>query len=54
VETTLERLPEEAAKVEPPAILCIGRTVLLRQALDWQASVRDPDPLGTRGRSESA
>jgi uroporphyrin-III C-methyltransferase len=54
VETTLAQLPEEAARVEPPAILCIGRTVLMRQALDWQGTVRDLDPLGTRGRAESA
>jgi uroporphyrin-III C-methyltransferase len=54
LETTLARLPMEAARVEPPAIICIGRNVLLRQALDWQNAVRDPDPLGMRGRSESA
>jgi uroporphyrin-III C-methyltransferase len=54
VETTLAGLPGEAAKVEPPAIICVGRTVLLRQALDWQGGVRDLDPLGTRARSETA
>ncbi len=54
VETTLAALPVEAAKVEPPAIICIGRTVLLRQVLDWQGTVRELDPLGTRARSESA
>ncbi len=54
VETTLERLPEEALRVGPPAIICIGRTVLLRQVLDWQGQVRDLDPLGIRARSESA
>lgn len=54
VETTLDALPAAAAQVEPPAIICIGRNVLLRQALDWQGGVRNPDPLGTRGRSESA
>jgi uroporphyrin-III C-methyltransferase len=54
IETTLSRLPEEAARIEPPAIICIGRNVLLRQALDWQGELRDPDPLGMRGRSESA
>jgi uroporphyrin-III C-methyltransferase len=54
VETVLERLPEEALRVEPPAILCIGRTVLLRAALDWQNGPREADPLGLRGRPESA
>jgi uroporphyrin-III C-methyltransferase len=54
VETTLAGLPGEAAKVEPPAIICVGRTVLLRQTLDWQGGVRDLDPLGTRARSETA
>jgi uroporphyrin-III C-methyltransferase len=54
IETTLARLPEEAAQVEPPAILCIGRNVLMRQVLDWQGPVRNLDPLGNRGRVESA
>ncbi len=54
VETVLARLAEEAARVEPPAILCVGRVVLLRQVLDWQGGVRSLDPLGVRGRSESA
>jgi uroporphyrin-III C-methyltransferase len=44
----------EKAALEPPAIVCVGRAVLLRQALDWQAlaageAPRDTDPLG-RGR----
>jgi uroporphyrin-III C-methyltransferase len=54
VETVLSRLPEEAAKVEPPAIICIGRNVLLRQVLDWREGARRLDPLGVRGRAESA
>ena len=54
IETTLAHLPEEAARVEPPAIICIGRNVLLRQALDWQGTTRDPAPLNLRDRSESA
>lgn len=54
VETVLSRLAEEAAKVEPPAILCVGRVVLMRQALDWQAGVRSPGPQGVKGRSEIA
>lgn len=54
LETTLGGLPEAAQRVEPPAIICIGRNVLLRQALDWQGGVRSLDPLGTRERPESA
>mgnify|MGYP006148825375 CR=1 FL=1 len=49
-----QALEAAAARVEPPAIICVGRTVLLRQALDWQGAVRDLDPLGTRARSETA
>ncbi len=61
LETTLARLAADIATsgIEPPAILCIGRNVLLRQALDWQAMARglaprDPDPLGHRDTSASA
>ncbi|WP_210526810.1 uroporphyrinogen-III C-methyltransferase [Rubellimicrobium arenae] len=54
LETTLGRLPEDAQRVEPPAIICIGRNVLLRHALDWQAGPGRTDPLGTRARPESA
>lgn len=59
VETTLAGLPEAAALVEPPAIICVGRTVLMRRALDWQAQARgeaprDLDPLGSRARPETA
>ncbi|MBP1804476.1 uroporphyrinogen-III C-methyltransferase [Rubellimicrobium aerolatum] len=54
LETVLARLPEDAARVEPPAILCIGRNVLLRQVLDWREGGRDADPLGTRARPDSA
>ncbi len=40
-----------AANVEPPAVICVGRAVLLRQALNWAEGVapRNLDPLG-RGR----
>ena len=55
VETTLARLADDIARagLEPPAIICVGQAVLLRQALDWQAHARgEPpralDPLGTR------
>jgi uroporphyrin-III C-methyltransferase len=61
LETTLARLAEDIAScgIEPPAILCIGRTVLLRQALDWQAMAagaapRNLDPLGHRDSAASA
>jgi uroporphyrin-III C-methyltransferase len=53
IETTLARLAADLAACghEPPAIICIGRTTLMRQALDWQAMAagaapRDTDPLG--------
>ncbi|WP_412508354.1 uroporphyrinogen-III C-methyltransferase [Roseovarius sp. SYSU LYC5161] len=60
LETTLARMPAdiEASGMEPPAILCVGRAVLMRQVLDWQAMLagaapRDTDPLG-RGRPAEA
>ncbi|MBT9384283.1 uroporphyrinogen-III C-methyltransferase [Pseudooceanicola sp. CBS1P-1] len=53
LETTLGRLADDidSSGLEPPAILCIGRSVLMRQVLDWQAlaageSPRNLDPLG--------
>jgi uroporphyrin-III C-methyltransferase len=61
LETTLARLPADlaASGLEPPAIICIGRTTLMRQALDWQALAtgtppRDTDPLGRDTRAASA
>jgi uroporphyrin-III C-methyltransferase len=60
IETTLARAAAdvEAAGLEPPAIICVGRAVSLRQALDWRAQLageapRDVDPLG-RGRPAEA
>ncbi len=54
LETTLECCAEDvaAAGLAAPAIICIGRAVLLRQALDWQRLLRGEkprnlDPLGT-------
>ena len=52
LETTLGRAVADVAAsgLEPPAIVCIGRGVLLRRALDWMAgagAARDLDPLGT-------
>ncbi|MYM54128.1 uroporphyrinogen-III C-methyltransferase [Thalassovita mangrovi] len=56
LETTLGRMAAdiEGSNLEPPAILCVGRSVLMRQVLDWQALMqgarpRNLDPLG-RGR----
>ena len=53
LETCLGRLEADIASagLTPPAILCIGRSVLLRQVLDWQgmiagAAPRNLDPLG--------
>jgi uroporphyrin-III C-methyltransferase len=45
--------------LEPPAILCVGRSVLMRQVLDWQGMVagddpRNLDPLGRGLPAESA
>ncbi|WP_259777794.1 uroporphyrinogen-III C-methyltransferase [Aliiroseovarius crassostreae] len=56
LETTLTTCVEdaEAGGFGAPAIICVGRATLMRQALDWQAiaegmAPRNPDPLG-RGR----
>ena len=61
LETTLARLPDDLAGsgLEPPAIICIGRTTLMRQVLDWQSLAaghppRDTDPLGRDNRAASA
>ena len=61
LETTLGTIEADidAAGAEPPSIICIGRSVLMRQALDWQAQAagippRDTDPLGRDRPAESA
>ncbi|MCH2076467.1 MAG: uroporphyrinogen-III C-methyltransferase [Rhodobacteraceae bacterium] len=61
LETTLSNVVKDAgaADLAPPAIICIGRGVLLRQALDWQAiaaglAPRNTDPLGRGRPAESA
>ncbi|MEZ5714446.1 MAG: uroporphyrinogen-III C-methyltransferase [Paracoccaceae bacterium] len=61
LESTLGRLAADiaASGFEPPAILCIGRAVLMRQVLDWQAleageAPRDLDPLGRGKPAEQA
>lgn len=61
LETTLARMATDIddSGMEPPAILCIGRSVLMRQVLDWQGMMageppRDVDPLGRGRPAESA
>lgn len=53
LETTLGTAVADIEKsgIEPPAIICIGRSVLMRQVLDWQGmsrgdAPRNLDPLG--------
>lgn len=60
LETTLGRAADdiETSGVQPPAVICVGRSVLMRQALDWQAMAlgaapRNLDPL-ERGRPAEA
>ena len=47
-----------ASAIEPPALVVVGEVVRLRAALDWLGAldgrVLEPDPLGSRRRSESA
>ena len=61
LETTLGTIVVDiaAAKLEPPAIICVGQSVLMRQVLDWQgmaagAPARNLDPLGRGRAAESA
>jgi len=56
LETSLGKIEADivSSGIEPPAIICVGRSVLMRQVLDWQSlangnAPRDLDPLG-RGR----
>ncbi|MEC7211627.1 MAG: uroporphyrinogen-III C-methyltransferase [Pseudomonadota bacterium] len=60
LETTLAKAPEDIVEsgIGAPAIVCIGRVVLMRQCLDWLGQmagepVRDTDPLGVRAVSET-
>lgn len=55
VETTLADAAAAAAEsdIGPPAIVCVGRVVLLRRCLDWAGQLlgeppRELDPLGVR------
>lgn len=61
LETTLGSVVQDVAAsgVEPPAIICVGRSVLMRQVLDWQGQIageapRNLDPLGRGRPAESA
>lgn len=61
LETTLSAMEADiaAATLEPPAIICVGRSVLMRQVLDWQnmalgQAPRNLDPLGRGRPAESA
>ncbi|WP_166415561.1 uroporphyrinogen-III C-methyltransferase [Cochlodiniinecator piscidefendens] len=61
LETTLGTVVDDVAKhgMQPPCIICVGRSVLMRQALDWQALAegkepRHLDPLGRGRPAESA
>lgn len=61
LETTLARMEADIEKngTEPPAIICVGRSVLMRQVLDWQSlekghAPRITDPLNRGRPAESA
>jgi uroporphyrin-III C-methyltransferase len=61
LETTLGTILDDinAAGMEPPAIVCVGQSVLMRQVLDWQGMAageepRNLDPLGRGRPAESA
>ncbi|TDL91354.1 uroporphyrinogen-III C-methyltransferase [Meridianimarinicoccus aquatilis] len=60
LETTLARCAADVvtANLAPPAVICVGRAVLMRQTLDWQSLAagvppRSLDPLD-RGRPAEA
>lgn len=61
LETTLGTVVADVAqaKMKPPSIICVGRSVLMRQVLDWQGLAaghqpRNLDPLGRGRPAESA
>ena len=61
LETTLGSIVDDIANagLEPPAIICVGRSVLMRQVLDWQGMAageapRNLDPLDRGRPAESA
>ncbi|MBB5721640.1 uroporphyrin-III C-methyltransferase [Loktanella ponticola] len=60
LETTLGSIVDDIAtsRMEPPAIICVGASVLMRQVLDWQGMAagippRNLDPLGRGKPAES-
>jgi uroporphyrin-III C-methyltransferase len=60
VETTLQSAVKDVKKhgIKPPAIICVGQSVLMRQVLDWQSlaagnAPRNLDPLGKGCPAES-
>lgn len=60
LETTLGRAVTDVAEANfaPPAIICIGEVVRMRQVLDWAGQMagqppRDLDPLGARNQAET-
>jgi uroporphyrin-III C-methyltransferase len=61
LETTLGTIEADIAKagLEPPAIICVGHAVRMREVLDWQGQIageapRNLDPLGRGRPAESA
>lgn len=61
LETTIGTIVDDinAAGLEPPAIICVGHAVSMRQVLDWQGQIagqapRNLDPLGRGRPAESA
>ena len=61
LETTLIKCVEDisSSNLKPPAIICIGKSVMMRQVLDWQSQAvgvqpRNLDPLGSSLSIESA
>lgn len=61
LETTLGAIVDDIAQsgLEPPAIICVGQSVLMRQVLDWQGMAageppRNLDPLNRGRPAESA
>ena len=60
LETTLAHAPKDVAEkgFEPPAIICVGHVVKMRQCLDWIGQMnglapRNLDPLNVRPDASS-
>ncbi|MCE2516954.1 MAG: uroporphyrinogen-III C-methyltransferase [Alphaproteobacteria bacterium] len=61
LETTLAHAPKDVADhgIEPPAIICVGEVVRMRQCLDWIGQMngfapRNLDPLGRGSAQDTA